>query len=682
VAVVGASGNPNKIGGRPIAFLKRAGYAGAVYPVNPGSPEIQGLRTYASVGDIPDAVDQAIIALPAPQVMAALEACIAKSIPVVQVFSAGFAEAGEAGRALQEQVRARAAQAGVRLLGPNTLGLFNVTDRFFGTFSIGLDGTWPLPGHIGIASQSGAFGSYVFALAAARGLGFSHFVATGNECDIDVAECIAYLAQDERTRVIVAALESCRDAERLMDALRMAQATRKPVIVMKAGVSEAGAAAAATHTGSLAGADAVYEAVFRQFNAHRARTIDELLDVASVCAQGVLPRDECTLILTTSGGIGVLMADAAAESGVSLPSLSETTRQRVHELWPYAAGDNPLDTTAQLIVDLPRLGGLLEAVLEEGAFSTVVSFLAHLGRVPAHFNQLREPLLALRRRFPAHILALCMLCDPPLQAELEREGFLVFTEPTRAMRAIGAAARLARGFGMSVAPKLDVTPTAVIERGAQLDELAANRVLAEAGIPMAPLRWAANVDEAVTAARDLGFPVALKIASPDVPHKSDVGGVLLNLATEAAVRAGFKQIGVNMRRALPHARWEGAVVAPMIRGGVECILGVQRDPVFGPVVMFGLGGIFVEVFRDVTFRVAPFSEAEARAMIDEIKGATLLYGYRGQPPGDLAALSRALAALSRFAYAHREAVESIDINPLIVLPDRVVGVDARIQTIG
>jgi hypothetical protein len=199
---------------------------------------------------------------------------------------------------------------------------------------------------------------------------------------------------------------------------------------------------------------------------------------------------------------------------------------------------------------------------------------------------------------------------------------------------------------------------------------------------MVPLRVATSGDEAIAAARDLGLPVALKIASPDVPHKSDAGGVLLNLATEAAVRAGFEQIGANVRRALPQARWDGVVVAPMIRGGVECILGVQRDPVFGPVVMFGLGGVLVELFRDVTFRVAPFTEADARAMIDEIKGAALLRGFRGQPPGEVEGLSRALVALSRFAYAHRDVVESIDINPLIVLPDRVVGVDARIRTIG
>lgn len=679
VAIIGASTKPNKIGGRPIAFLKRGGYRGSIYPINPFSEEVQGLRAYASVSDVEGKIDQAIIALPAEQVMTALEDCIAKEIPVVQIFSAGFAEVSEQGRVAQENIAARASAAGVRLLGPNTLGVFNTTAGFFGTFAVGLDGAWPAAGNVGIASQSGAFGSYLFALAEARGLRFSSFVATGNECDVDVAECVGYLAQDEATQVIIATLESCRDGSRLIAALREAHRAAKPVIVMKVGASEQGAAAVTTHTGSLAGADAVYDAVFRQHHAFRARSIDELLDLAYLCAQGVLPPDDRVGILTTSGGIGVLMADTAAESDLRLPSLSDETRSHLQEIWPYTVGDNPVDTTAQLIVDLPRFAALLEAMLQGEAFGTLVGFLAHVGRKRALFDQLREPLLTVRRRYPEKLFVLSMLSDNQLQSELEADGFLVFSEPARAIHAIGAAARLARGFAAEPSAAPGVVPASPVPWSSPPDELEANRMLAAAGIPMVPAQMATSREETAEAAGDLGFPVALKILSPDIQHKTDAGGVLLNVPSEEAARDGFEQLYANARKHLPAARLEGVLVTPMIEDGVECIFGVQRDPVFGPVVMFGLGGVFVELFRDVTFRVAPFSEAEALGMIEETKAAASLRGARGRPPADLAALARALAALSRFAYAHRDSIEGVDINPMIALPDRVVGVDALIH---
>jgi acyl-CoA synthetase (NDP forming) len=682
LAIVGASTDPNKIGGRPIYFLKKAGYSGAIYPVNPSNQEVQGIPAFASVSAIPEAMDQAIIALPANRVLPALEECIARGVQSVQVFSAGFAEVDAKGKALQEELRARAAEAGVRLLGPNSLGLFNVADGFFGTFATALDGAWPKTGTIGMATQSGAFGSYIFAMAVARGLGFSHFVATGNEADVDVAECIAYLAQDEATKVIVATMEGCKHGERLMAALATAHEAKKPVILMKAGASEAGAAAAASHTGSLAGADTVYDAVFRQYHAYRATTIDELLDITYACARGVLPENDRIGVITTSGGIGVLMADAASEAGLTLPTLPDTVQQQVQELLPYASGRNPVDTTAQLIGDLSLYARMLEIMLSqnESSFDTVIGYLAHIGRNPAHFAQLKAPLYAVRQRFPDRLFVLCMLADETLRAELEAEGFLVFEEPSRAIKAVGAAAWFGRGFAQPISQPV-ITPEAAqtsFTPDQPLNEYQASQILAEAGVPMAPLAIAASVEEAVAAARQIGFPVALKILSPEIQHKSEVGGVLLNLNSEEAVRQGFAKVWQNAQQAAPQASLEGVLVAPMVQGGTECILGVQRDPVFGPVVMFGLGGIFVEVFRDVAFRVAPFGEAEALELINQTRGAALLRGVRGRPSGDIKGLARALANLSAFAYANRATIESIDINPVLVLSDRVIGVDALV----
>jgi acyl-CoA synthetase (NDP forming) len=676
VAIIGASTNPQKIGGRPIAFLRKGGYRGDIFPVNPSVNEIQGLRAFRDMGEIPVPIDQAIIALPAPHVLPAFEECIARGVKAVQIFSAGFADAGDEGRALQERLHTRGAEAGVRVLGPNTLGLFNVHAGFFGTFAIGLDGAWPAPGHVGIASQSGAFGSYVFAMASDRGLGFSCFVATGNECDVDVADCISYLAQDEATRVIVTTLEGCRDGSRLRAALKLARKAAKPVIVMKVGASEAGAAAAATHTGSLAGSDAVFDAVFQECNAYRAGSIDELLDITTICANGLLPPTNQLAVLTTSGGIGVLMADEAARCDMVLPSLPEATRAQIAATWPSAAGNNPLDTTAQLIVDLSKFADLLELALAEGSIGTVVGFLAHVGRVPAHFQKLHEPLRRVRRRFPDRLIVLCMLCDSALQRELEAEGFLVFAEPGRAIRALGGAARIARGLRETHPAPLPTEEGKTLGRVGSLNELEANRLLSQGGVPMVNASPATSREQAIALARQIGFPVALKVLSPDIIHKSDVGGVLLDLVSEEQVGRGFDDVLARVRSAAPAAQLDGVLVTPMIRGGVECIMGVQRDPIFGPVVMFGLGGVLVELFRDVAFGVAPFDETEALAMIRKTRGSQLLSGFRGRPAVDINELARTLARLSQFAYAHRDEIESIDINPVLALADGVIGVDA------
>jgi acyl-CoA synthetase (NDP forming) len=677
VAIIGASGDPNKIGGRPLAFLTRAGYRGAVYPVNPGSAEVQGVRAYASLDAIPGEVEHAIIALPAPAVADALAQCAAKGVRAVQVFAAGFGEADESGRAAQAALVAASRAARIRLLGPNSLGLFNVALGFFGTFSTALDGAWPQPGGVSFATQSGAFGSYACALAQARGLGLASFVATGNEADVDVAECIAYLARDPATRVIVATFEGCRDGRKLMAALELARAERKAVIVMKAGASEAGAAAIATHTGSLAGADAVYDAVFRQCNAYRARTLDELVDVAYLAAQGPLPAGRRLGAITTSGGIGVLIADAAAERKLALPPLPASGAARVKALLPYAGAANPLDTSAALIADFGLYARALEVLLDEAGVDAVLGYLAHAGRNPVHFGALEGPLLALRRRHPDKPFVLCLLCTAEIRARLEAGGFAVFEEPTRAVAAIAGAAAIAAGFE---APR-DALPAgakrATLPSG-PLNEADAKAVLADAGVPVLPERLARSADEARAAAAALGVPVAMKVASPDLPHKSDAGGVRLGVATPADAARAYDGIVAAVRRARPDARVDGVLVAPMLAGGVETILGVARDPVFGPVAMFGLGGVHVEVLKDVAFRAAPFGEATARAMIAETLAAKFLAGVRGAPPADLDALAATLARLAAFADANADRIAGIDINPYVALPVGGFALDALV----
>jgi acyl-CoA synthetase (NDP forming) len=680
VAIIGASDDQNKVGGRPIHFLKAAGFRGVIHPVNPRGGTLQGLATSRSLADIDGAIDQAIIALAAPQVLGALRDCVSRGIRAVQIFAAGFAEQGEEGQRAQAEIAALVRDSGTRVLGPNSLGLFEVHDGFFGTFSTALDGAWPRAGSVGLATQSGAFGSYAYGLAQARGLGFSAFVATGNEVDVDVADCVAWLARDDRTRVILVTLEGARDGRRLMAALAMARGAGKPVIAMKVGVSAAGAVAAASHTGSLAGADALYDAAFRQAGVHRAGTIEEMIDVAYACSATRPPSGKRLGIATTSGGVGVLLADAASAHGLELPQPSDEVRRQVTELVPFASGRNPLDTSAAILGDMAMFARLLDLMIAGCELDSVLCFLAHVGRNAAHMAQLEPALVALRARHPDKTVMLSLLCDAEVTARLERAGFLVFAEPSRAVRALAAATRLAVRPPSALRHVPEIQPPQHFP--SRLTEHEARAVLAKAGIAVAAECVATTADEGREAARALGFPVAMKILSADVAHKSDIGAVLLDLKTENEVAAGFDLILSRVREAMPDAAIAGVLVSPMVRGVAETILGARRDTVFGPVVMFGLGGVFVEIFRDVTFRAAPFGHDVAHAMIREIAAFPLLDGARGRPKADLDALAEALVRLSEFAAANADTVAEVDINPFVIGERGGFAVDALIVPVG
>ena len=678
VAVIGASSDANRIGGRPIAFSKRA-FKGAIVPINPNRNEIQGLAAYPSIMDAPGAIDQAIIAVPAKAALQAADECIAKGVKAAVMFSSGFAETGDEGRALQQELARRCAAGGMTLLGPNSLGMFNVHAGLYSTFSSYFDPLWPRTGPVGIVSQSGAFGTYFLAQAVERGLGFSHFVATGNEAGVDVAACVEWLADDPDTHVIMIYLEGCRDGARLRAALARAAANRKPVVAMKVGVSEQGVAAIASHTGSLAGSDAVFDAVFRESNVHRAQSLDELVDVAYACAGGVFPRSPRLGVVTLSGGVGIQMADAAVERGLTLPRMPDSAQQKVLAMVPFAGPANPVDTTAQVVNDWTMFTTILGIVAEEGAVDSVVSFLAHMGTMPGLMDRLKSAFLDVRQRFPDRVFVLCARMPREMADEFTAMGFLIFEDPTRAIAAVAALSRLAQGFAKPAAAPSSAGAIAQPLAAGPINEAEAKRLLGAAGIPFAPEKTAHSRDEAVAAARDIGFPVVLKVLSPDIAHKSEAGGVVLGLRSADEVAAGYDAMMTRVAAHAPTAKLEGALVARMIPGGVETVIGVKRDAVFGPVVMFGLGGVYVEVLKDVTLRLAPIDRAAAKEMIRGIKGIALLTGARGRPPADLDALADALVAMSQFAAAHPE-VASAEINPFIALPDGGVAVDALIMT--
>jgi len=670
VAIYGASSDPRKIGGRPLDFLKRSGFAGALYPINPKTAQIQGLPAFASLAAAPGPVDLAVIAVPAPAVVAAVEDCTRHGVRGAVILSSGFAEAGGEGVQWQQRLAEIARESGMRIVGPNCLGIINAGVGLLATFSPTAADSGLTRGGVSVVSQSGAFGGYCLGLLRQRGIGLNLWITTGNQSDVDFADCVEHFVDDPATRVIVGYLEGATDGHRLIATLERAQRCGKPVVVMKVGSSEAGAAAAASHTASLAGADAVYEGVFRQYGVYRARTIDELFDVAYACSTArSRPAGDRLGLVTISGGVGVLMADAAAPLGLDVAPMPDDAQRELKALLPFAGTRNPVDTTAHILNDMSLFQKNLELVLERGNYDQLIVFLSTVGLVPGISLELIAQLRHVLARFPDRLVTISTLSDPSVRKLYEAEGMMVFDDPARAVRVAAALrhfARVATRAG-SGAPAPELPHGALPVPSTAVNEVAAKALLASAGIPVVRELVAATADAAAGSADEIGYPVVLKIASADIAHKSEIGGVIVGLRDEAQVRAAFGTLMQRAEHHAPRARLDGVVVARMAGQGVETILGVVRDPVFGPVVMFGLGGVFVEAFKDVAFRVAPFGVDEARAMINEVKGRILLTGLRGQPPSDENALADAIAALSVYAAHHEADIESIDINPFVVL---------------
>ncbi len=669
VAVIGASADPRRIGGRPIASMRARGFAGAILPVNPNRAEIQGLRAYPDIASLPFVPDAAILALPAALVEPAVAELAALGVRGLILFTAGFAEVDEAGAAAQERIAALARAAGMRLLGPNTLGLFNARIGWFATFSASFESFWPLPGRIGIASQSGAFGTHLFAAAAARGLGAPVCVMTGNEADVTLGEAIGWLAADPETDVIAAAAEGIRNPDALLAALAAARAAGKPVIMMKAGRSALGRRAARSHTAAIAGDDAVFDAVLAEFGSVRAESAEQLLDFAYAATRRVYPARNALGVLTVSGGAGVLIADEAASLGLAMPPLPEAAQAALKEAVPFAAPANPVDCTAQVFNEPALIGRFAETMLaqrvEEGGYPSVLAFFTQTGGSPTIAPVLRAALAAVRAKYPDRLYALSVIAPEARVREYEADGWLVFEEPVRAVRAIAAMGRIGAAFAAAPDGKPAKLPEVALPAETP-SEAEAKRLLARAGIETVPERVAATEEEAVRAADALGYPVVMKILSPDILHKSEIGGVMLGLADAGAVREAYGTLLGRAREAAPEARIEGVLIAREVRGGIECILGVHRDPCFGPIAMFGLGGVFVEVLSDVVFHRCPLDEDVALRMIGAVRGAALLSGARGRKQADVAALARMLARLSAFAAAAGPRLVSIDLNPVFV----------------
>ena len=680
IAIVGASSDPTKLGGRPVAQSLRLGFPGKIYPVNPGSADVQGLKGYSAVADIPDDSDFALVVVPARGVEAAIDACAAKKIPLAVILSSGFAEAGEKGREAQQRILEKAGAANMRLIGPNSMGGISFETRFSATFTGIGDHTgkdWPPFGPVSIASQSGFVGSHLMGMLRDRGLGIAKWVATGNQADIDLSECIMHLANDDVSEIIAVYIEGTTKPENLRAAFRLARERGKIVVALKAGRTEEGAAAVASHTASMVGGYDVYKAVFAQDGVHCAETVEELIDLVVAFSTKKRLAGGKLGVGTVSGGLGILTADAAPGHGFVTPVLPAHLQDNIREGNPLATTRNPVDMGS--LVNYDRV---VNALAIEGDFDAAMFIIGHFGLMEPGTARLHGWVAEARQKQPDRYFTLVACLSDAWRLKFQQLGVFVCEELTRAIAVMAAVrdhqAKRADADTPVAAPHVAIAAD-VFTGG----EKAAKQLVKAIGIPVVEDVLVADAAAAIAAAGGFGGKVVLKIASPDIAHKSEAGGVMLGLEGDDAVRAAFDTIMANARRYAPDARLDGVLVSPMISGGVETIVGMKRDAVFGPAIMFGLGGIFVEIFHDTALRVAPFGRETAMEMIRSIKSYPLLAGARGRPLADVEALADALSQLSHFATAQGSGFELIEINPLIVLPKGkgVIAVDALVSNI-
>jgi acyl-CoA synthetase (NDP forming) len=670
IAVIGASSEFTKIGGRPIHLLRKYGYSGDIYPINPKGGVIQDLKAFTRLADTPIPPELAVVAVPAEQALQAVRDCAQRGIKAVVVLSSGFAEAGPAGLTMQSEMTRVARSHGMRLMGPNCLGSLGVANKVIGSFSVALEDHMPQAGGIGIVSQSGNIGSYTLQILVQRGVGISAMITTGNEADVDLADGIAALARDPKTRVILCCMETCRDGNRLRQALEVAREHLTPVIMLKIGATEQGQAAAASHTGALAASDAVIDAVFRRHGALRVGSHEDLVEIGLAADQLLpnrLPRQAEATLIAASGGFCIMMADAMSAAGINLPHLAQATQDRIHAALPSAITNNPVDSSAQISSKPETLLEVLSALQEDPGDRVCVLFQS----LSLYSSRLRgiyiEAMTRLRERYPQRVLVVISRGPEDAVQHIRQLGIPVFSSIDSAARGVAGLVRLSQLLEAPLSPaEVSTLSDKPLPATAFQNEFGAKRALASEGFAIPKEQQVHSADEAAQAAQAIGFPVVLKVVSQDLPHKTEAGGVALNLNDAKAVRTAYTRIMANVAQHAPNAKIEGILVAPMLIDGVELIAGISRDPVFGPVVMVGMGGIYAEVLRDVSVQVAPVSEKQALEMIRSLRLFSLLDGARGKAPLDQLAAARLVSQLSEFACRHSGQVAEIDLNPILV----------------
>ncbi len=693
VAVVGASRDPGSIGRRVFDALRSSGFRGPVYPINPHAADLGQVPCYANVREAPPGIDLAVVAVPRQAVLSVVDDCAAAGVKGLLVITAGFAEIGDDGRALQQQLVEKVRGYGMRMVGPNCMGLLNARSdvRLNASFSP----IMPSPGRVALSSQSGALGIAILRLAAARGVGLSAFVSVGNKADVSGNDLLQYWEADPHTSVILLYLESFGNPRRFARLARRI-GRQKPIVAIKAGRTDAGSRAAGSHTAALAASDTAVGAMFRQSGVIRADTIDEMFDVAACLEAQPLPRGRRVAIVTNAGGPGILAVDACDAAGLVVPQFTEATRAALTAfLPPEASVANPVDLVASAGPAEFRRAIAATLASDDADALIIIHTPVDPASSDAILGGIRDGIRAGRGAggTDATIVA-CLMASSgaPVPLELGAERVPVYAFPENAARALARAAAYSEWRAKD--PGLFWTFEDIhldVARGICRGALAARgdgwltgdevrALLGAFALPLAPGTIARTADEAAALAHVIGFPVVAKLSARAIPHKTDLGAVRLNLTSDDDVRRAFADIMAVARTIAAADQIEGVLVQSMIAGGIETIVGVADDPLFGPVVAFGLGGVNVEVIGDVRFRIAPLTDTDADDLLHEIRGLPLLQGYRGHPPADLDALRELLLRVSRLATEVPE-IGELDLNPVIALAPglgcRIV--DARVK---
>jgi acetate---CoA ligase (ADP-forming) len=675
IALIGASRDPEKIPGRLLSMLRKNGFPGRLYPINPNYGDIDGLTCYPSIAAVGQPIDLAIVIIPARAVLGALKECAAAGVRNAVIISSGFAEEGGDSAAMQDAIADLARATGMRISGPNAEGFYSEAQHVAATFSPTVDVKPDAPRlvattkRIGIVAQSGGIGFAIYHRAKALGIALSYVVSAGNESDLGAGEFLDYMVQDGSTDVILLFIEGIRDVEKFLAAARRAAEAGKPVIVTKVGRSGAGERAAASHTASMAGWSAAYDAVFAKYGFIVSNDLDEAVTIAAVLTTNPMPKGDRVAVLTVSGGAGIWGADTVSMQGLQVPELSEAVQTEIRGLIPsYGTARNPIDVTAQGVHSggLQKSIDLLNASDEVDAVLVVLS-LSSDSRMPFKQAELKPAISAQNKPIVFYSYT---LPSPFARSELAASGVVVLSGLTHVGVAMREMVQRAR-FKLAPAAETAATPSrdvAVNLKSGPLSEFDSKSLLRQAGIALPDEVLVADKSALDSAIARLGFPLVMKIQSPDIPHKSEVGGVRVNIATKGEAFAAFQTLLESARRHRPDAAIQGVLVGPMAKKGVEIIVGTMLDATFGPMIMVGLGGVTTELFRDVVYRPAPVSAVEATAMLAALKAAPLLSGFRGAAKTDIPALSELISQISILAARYSGQVSEIELNPILVHP--------------
>ena len=684
IAVIGASRQEGKVGHSVLKNLLQYGYPGKIYPINPKAEEILRTRTYSTIFAVEGEIDLAVVAIPSQFVPSILRDCVSKKIGAVVIISAGFKESGKQGSQLERELVETIKNSGIRVLGPNCLGIIDTASSLNASFAAGM----PSPGNIAFFSQSGALCTAVLDWALGEDVGFSKFISLGNKADIDEVDLLLTLAEDQETKVILGYLEGVSNGIRFMEVAREVS-RKKPVIIIKSGRTQAGARAASSHTGTLTGLDTAYEAAFRQCGIIRAETVQTLFDYAIAFAHQPLPRGPNLAILTNAGGPGIIAADAVENSILQMASFRENTISKLRKELPSNASIyNPVDVIGDAGAD--RYEKAMKTIVNDPGVDSLTVILA-----PQAMTKIKETAEVISKISSA-------VSDKPIvssfMGRLEvKQGIRIlrsgkipnYSYPERTISALEAMVKYRKwketpsgkilSFEVNKKKAEKIFTKAKEKSEANLTTEETREVLSAYGFSLPQRIVTETSREAISAANSLGYPVVMKIVSPDILHKTDVGGVKVGITEKSQVARSFEDLISNAKRFMPEALILGVTVEEMIVPGKEVVLGSSRDPSFGPLLMFGLGGIYVEVLKDVSFRIAPLTFNEAELMIKEIRSYPILKGVRGEEPSDLIAVRESLLRLSQLVTDFSEILE-IDINPLMVLPagKGAVVIDSRL----